>query len=211
MFTGIAEETGTIFRISFPGNTTHLTVQSKVCVQKLEIGASVACNGICLTVTEVQKNMFTAEIMKETCSKTTAVNWKSGTKLNLERAMSANGRFDGHIVQGHIDTIALVQAVTNTGQEYRIRIGIPSPSHTPLLAMHGSIAIDGISLTIARLYADAFEVALIPQTLQTTTLNLLKAGDKVNLEYDILGKYIQRQLNSSGKRLSEKELYEKGF
>jgi len=148
--------------------------------------------------------------MHETMQKTTAKSWTVGQRLNLERAMKADGRFDGHIVQGHVDTVGKVLSVRKVEQTLYLEIGYPK-EHRGLLVPQGSIAVNGVSLTIAELNESSFKVALIGFTLSNTNLSDCKVGDDVNLEFDILGKYVKRQLESKTSNITESWLHEKGF
>jgi riboflavin synthase len=210
MFTGIIEETGIVRRSVEKGGKKDLYVENAVLPSQLKLGDSVSCQGICLTVTYIGKNDFAVEIMHETLEKTTARTWIPGTKINLERALLSGGRLDGHIVQGHVDTTTKIISLQNSGQTLYLELALPQGSFG-LMAPQGSIAIDGVSLTIAKLNTASFQVALIGFTLQNTTLQHRKIGDLVNLEYDILGKYVQRQLPSNQGKITESWLHEQGF
>lgn len=160
----------------------------------LKIGSSIACNGICLTVLEFDNTSFSVEIMHETLEKSTAKNWQIGAKLNLERALKIGDRLDGHWLQGHIDrAIRVISRIKLEGTDY-IRFQLVSEDRK-LLVQQGSVAINGVSLTIAELRSNYFSVALIGHTLSNSNLAHIKAGDTVNVEYDVLGKYL---LNQSG-------------
>lgn len=171
-------------------------------------GSSIACNGICLTVVSFTDSTFTIEVMAETITKSNARFWQAGTKLNLERAMKIGSRLDGHWVQGHVDsTSTLMDRHDERGTTY-LRFHL-CREHAGLVAPQGSIAINGVSLTIARLDGNSFSVALISHTLENSNLSALRAGTEVNLEYDIVGKYLLRQ--NAKPQMTMEWLHEQGF
>ncbi|MEO0137312.1 MAG: riboflavin synthase [candidate division WOR-3 bacterium] len=182
MFTGIVEEKGRIVKI-IKGRINKLEIQSSLAVN---VGESVSIQGICLTVIEKTKNGFLVEAMTQTKSRTTLEFWKTGDYVNLERALSFNGRVGGHIVLGHVDEVGRIVRIENN--EYYIQI---APENEKFLISRGSIAIDGVSLTIGSISRNIFSVFLIPYTLEHTTLGLRKKGDAVNLEYDYLVKIVK--------------------
>jgi riboflavin synthase len=210
MFTGIIEGIGIIMQIKDWGGAKHIRIDNELLTSDLKLGDSVACDGICLTVIEIDDTVFEIEVMHETLQKTAAKHWQTGQRLNLERAMKAGGSFDGHIVQGHIDTTGRVVSSRNIEQALYLEIGYPK-EYAGLLVPQGSIAVNGVSLTIANLKEKAFQVALIGYTLSHTFLSELKTGDDVNLEFDILGKYVQKQLQLKGSKITESWLHEQGF
>ena len=194
MFTGMVEEVGRIITADRKGNSARLKIEAEKVLEDIKIGDSIAVNGICLTVTSFGKNYFTADVMHETLRRSSIGEAASGSPVNLERAMAANGRFGGHIVTGHIDGTGTICEVKSD------EIAICYSMKAPEKIMHyivekGSIAIDGISLTVARLTDDSFSVSVIPHTGEETTLLTKKPGDIVNLENDIVGKYVERLLN----------------
>ena len=194
MFTGIVEEVGRIITADRKGNSARLKIEAEKVLEDIKIGDSIAVNGICLTVTSFGKNYFTADVMHETLRRSSIGEAAAGSPVNLERAMAANGRFGGHIVTGHIDGTGTICEVKSD------EIAICYSMKAPEKIMHyivekGSIAIDGISLTVARLTDDSFSVSVIPHTGEETTLLTKKPGDIVNLENDIVGKYVERLLN----------------
>ncbi len=210
MFTGIVEETGTIQRIENKGAKRFFTIGCKVVNTGVKLGDSISCDGACLTVIRFDSSSITVEAMQETLSKTTAGDWRQGRVLNLERAMMSGGRFDGHIVQGHVDChVRVLSSETQRDTRY-LEIMLPS-EYSKLVVPQGSIAINGVSLTIAKLNASSVTVALIGHTLEMTNLRLLKTGDSVNVEYDILGKYIARYFDRQSTGITEEWLIEKGF
>ncbi len=191
MFTGIVEEIGTIKILTRGPKSAKFTVQGKKIFEDLKIGDSVATNGVCLTATSIENNQFTADIMNQTLQNSSLNNAKRGGKVNLERAMSMKSRFGGHIISGHIDGIG---RITNVRREdiaflYTIKT---TDNILKYIVEKGSIGIDGISLTVASVGRDNFTVSIIPHTLVETILGEKKVGDIVNLENDIIGKYVER-------------------
>lgn len=208
MFTGIIEECGTINEISFKNSSGKIKIQAKYVLQKTKPGDSIAVNGVCLTVTSIDDNSFTADIMAETFRRSNLGNQKKGNFVNLERAMPADGRFGGHIVSGHIDGTGVISEQKNEGNASWVYI-TTSESILSLIVEKGSIAIDGISLTVAKVNNENFAVSIIPHTGEKTTLLQRKKGDVVNLENDIIGKYVQkliRKTNESQNKSEEKLL-----
>lgn len=196
MFTGIIEETGKLQNLRESGGKRYFTIDCKIVTNDLKIGDSVACNGICLTVVDYSANRITVEAMNETLMKTTAGSWKVNSVINLERAMQLGSRLDGHIVQGHIDTKVPFLFQETEGETVYLWFKLPS-EYSGLVVPQGSIAVNGVSLTIARLEKEKFAVALISHTIQETNLN--DPGKEVNIEFDIIGKYILRnQKKDSG-------------
>jgi riboflavin synthase len=192
MFTGIIEAKEKILAINPVSGKKLLSISRPAAYDNLYPGASIACNGICLTVLEFDSKSFKVEAMNETLQKTTANEWRIGSILNLERALRLGSRLDGHFLQGHVDrAIRLISKPKLGGTDY-LRFELIN-SDRALLVSQGSVAINGGSLTIAELRSDYFGVALIGHTLVGTNLSLLKVGEKVNVEYDILGKYMLRQ------------------
>ncbi|MDD3051184.1 MAG: riboflavin synthase [Candidatus Cloacimonetes bacterium] len=210
MFTGIIEEIGKIKSVQKKNNRSYFTITCKIVTEGLKIGDSVACNGICLTAVRVDNSYIEVEAMPETLNKTTASFWTPGQLLNLERAARINGRFDGHIVQGHIDEVLLVSDVQKNSNVCNIYLNIDKQTRH-LLVEQGSVAIDGVSLTVAEIKKDIFKVALISHTKVNTTLNELRAGSRVNVEYDIIGKYVANYMKKESFEISENYLIEKGF
>ncbi len=191
MFTGIIEEIGKIADIKKGAKSCTLSINAKTVLSDVNIGDSIAINGVCTTVTKFSHNDFCVDIMAETMRKTSFSELKKGNRVNLERAMSANGRFGGHIVSGHIDGIGIVRSLEREDNAVWVTIGA-SDNIMRYIVLKGSITIDGISLTVARVYKDAFAVSIIPHTASETTLLSRRGGDKVNLECDIIGKYVEK-------------------
>lgn len=193
MFTGIIEETGKIISVG----AGRIAVQAKKVLHGTQIGDSIAVNGVCLTVTTMTSSEFTADVMPETLSRTNLGSLGKGNSVNLERAMAADGRFGGHIVSGHIDGTGTVSKLEKDGNAVWVYISAPS-NILNLIIEKGSIAIDGISLTVAKVNDKEFAVSVIPHTGEETTLLGKKAGDVVNLENDVIGKYVQKLMGLGG-------------
>jgi riboflavin synthase len=193
MFTGIIESTGKISGVEKVQENLHIWVQSPISNQ-LKVDQSVAHNGICLTVVALKEQAHLVTAVAETRSKTNIDSWLVGTEVNLERCMQANGRFDGHIVQGHVDDTAICTDVKEVAGSWLFYFGLNQAQQQQLIVDKGSICINGVSLTVVACTAEGFYVTIIPYTYEHTSFKDLKAGDKVNLEFDILGKYIQKQL-----------------
>ena len=196
MFTGIIEETGSVARVLQGGTSGEIKINASCVLEGTRLGDSIAVNGVCLTVTGLYDDGFTADVMPETLRRSNLGMLRSGDKVNLERAMAADGRFGGHIVSGHIDGTGDIVSLRNEGNAVWVRIRAKDEI-LGLIVEKGSITIDGISLTVATLGSDYFEVSIIPHTGAQTTLLKKKPGDKVNLENDIIGKYVQRLLGKS--------------
>ena len=195
MFTGIIEEIGTVKKISLAGKSGSLEIGAKKVLEGTKIGDSIAVNGVCLTVTNLSSATFTADIMAETVRRSSLGSLSSGSGVNLERAMAADGRFGGHIVSGHIDGTGKIARLQKEENAVWVHISA-SKEILALIVEKGSIAIDGISLTVANVSDSEFAVSIIPHTASETTLLSKKAGDIVNLENDIVGKYVQKLLSN---------------
>lgn len=200
MFTGIVEEVGKIESVG----GGRISIHAEKVLEGTKIGDSIAVNGVCLTVTTMTKNNFTADVMPETLNRSSLGSLKKGSGVNLERAMAADGRFGGHFVSGHIDGTGTITKMENDGNAVWVYISAPG-SILNLIIEKGSIAIDGISLTVAKVNDKEFAVSVIPHTGEETTLLGKKAGDIVNLENDVIGKYVQKLIRNeeSGIRNSE--------
>jgi len=195
MFTGIVESLGTVTEVTEVDGGRRLVLEAGAVGIGLEIGDSIAVNGVCLTAVEVGPNGITADVVAETLRRSNLGEIRAGDRINLERPMRADGRFDGHIVQGHIDATGEVSAIVPEGEGSLVTISVP-PVGLRYVVEKGSISVDGVSLTVTSVDKDGFEVALIPHTLAVTTLGSLRPGDKVNLEFDVLAKYVERLLES---------------
>ena len=193
MFTGIVEEIGTIKAIQKGASSAILRIQAAKIMADMHIGDSIAVNGICLTVTEFSAKEFAADVMHETLNRTNLGQLRQGSSVNLERAMAANGRFGGHIVSGHVDGVGTVSNIQRDDNAiwYTISTG---PEILKYIVEKGSITIDGTSLTVARVSDKDFAISAIPHTVAITILGQKKVGDKVNLENDIIGKYVEKLL-----------------
>lgn len=198
MFTGIVEETGEIAAVKTGAALYQLTVKGDIVLNDLKIGDSVSVNGVCLTAVKINGNLFTVDVMSETMRRSSLGYLKKGSKVNLERAMAAYGRFGGHIVSGHIDGMGFVQSLVRESNAVWVTI-TADEGIMKYIVEKGSIAIDGISLTVAKVYKDAFAVSIIPHTGAETTLLSKKSGDRVNLECDIIGKYVEKLLGKADK------------
>lgn len=191
MFTGIIEELGEIVAIEAAGDGIRVTVRAPLAVSDAATGDSIAVSGTCLTVVGSGADWFAADVMAETVGATTTGSRVPGDVVNIERALRADTRLGGHIVQGHVDGIAPLLEVRH-GEAWRVlRFGL-DPAHAPLVARKGSIAVDGVSLTVSDAGADWFEVSLIPETLRATTLGRIGVGDLANIETDILARHVAR-------------------
>ena len=200
MFTGIIEGLGTIREIRSEGQGKRMTVEADFSLEKTKIGDSICVSGACLTVIMIDDKRFTVDVSPETLSKTTFGNVKVGNRVNLERALRLSDRIDGHLVSGHIDGIGTVLLKQNIGNAIIVSFKVPEfISH--YMIQKGSVAVDGISLTINNFSLDRFDVSIIPHTAKLTTVGFKKAGDLVNIETDMIGKYVERFVG--GKRHDE--------
>lgn len=217
MFTGIIEEIGTIKSINSNGISSQLCISANKILEDTKIGDSIAVNGVCLTVTSIKSNLFTADVMAETLRRSNLGSLIPQSKVNLERAMPANGRFGGHIVSGHIDGTGTIAETKPEGNAVWIKINC-SDNLLKYIIHKGSITIDGISLTVAKVTDSDFSVSIIPHTAANTTLLQKKSGDVVNLENDVVGKYIEKLLSFQKKdeqkpqsKITEEFLRQNGF
>ena len=217
MFTGIVEEVGTVRSVVSGQISGELAVRASKVLSGTRVGDSIAVNGVCLTVTALLPDGFTADVMPETLRRSNLGKLRQGAKVNLERAMAADGRFGGHIVSGHIDGVGTITEQRREGNAVWVRVAA-SREILALIVEKGSICIDGISLTVAALEDDSFQVSIIPHTGSETTLLTKAVGDPVNLENDVVGKYVQRLLQPaitrkkpSESRVTMEFLAEHGF
>jgi riboflavin synthase len=194
MFTGIIETVGSVTAIEVVGELTRLIVEAGPVVEGVETGDSIALNGVCLTVTRVEGERVSFEAVRETMLCTSLGDLQVGSTVNLERALRAGDRLDGHIVQGHVDGVGIVREMARDGDDVRLAIDC-GPEIADYLVDKGSVTIDGVSLTVVEAGPQGFDVALIPHTLEVTTLKDRKPKDRVNLEVDVLGKYVKRYLD----------------
>lgn len=196
MFTGIIEASGTITKIEREGDNVHFTVASPISEQ-LKIDQSLAHDGVCLTVVALADGTHTVTAIRETLDRTRLGDWSEGDTVNLERAMQAGARLDGHIVQGHVDTVGECLSVEEAGGSWYFTFRY-TPTPETLLVDKGSICINGVSLTVVTPVDDTFKVAIIPYTYEHTNFKTLRPGSRVNLEFDIIGKYIAKQMKAYG-------------
>lgn len=194
MFTGIIENLGEIIAIEKDQQNIHFSIKSTIS-KELKIDQSVAHNGVCLTVVKCDEHSHTVTAIDETLNKTNLGSWTISSKINLERCMQMNGRLDGHIVQGHVDTTAECIAITDEGGSWRFRFKHPTAAGF-LTVEKGSVCINGISLTVVDSEHSEFSVAIIPYTYEHTNMHTLKVGDKVNIEFDIIGKYLAKMMEA---------------
>ncbi|GAB3262731.1 riboflavin synthase [Larkinella harenae] len=197
MFTGIIEATGEVTDLTTEGTNLTFRLSSRI-APELKVDQSLSHNGVCLTVTSVNGDTYTVTAVAETLQKTNLGQLKPGDRVNLERCMPANGRFDGHIVQGHVDQTGVVTAISDQNGswlfDFQYRTTPDDPRATNITVEKGSICINGVSLTVFNSAPDSFRVAIIPYTYEHTTFRDLKVGDLVNLEFDVVGKYIKKML-----------------
>ena len=212
MFTGIIEEIGTVKAIEHSGIKSFISIKAKVVLDDIKLGDSIAVNGVCLTVTYIDYNSFKADVMNETLNRSSLGNLQIGNPVNLERAMPAYGRFGGHIVSGHIDGTGIVTDIRKDGNAVWYTVSA-NPDIIHYIVEKGSIAIDGISLTVAKVFNDCFCVSIIPHTLSQTILGYKKVGDYVNIENDIISKYVEKLMNHEKKNsvISMELLANNGF
>ncbi len=192
MFTGIIESLGEVVNIEKEGENLHFSVKSNI-TNELKIDQSLAHNGVCLTVIKIDGDVYVVTAIKETLDKSNIGDLEIGSFVNLERAMLANGRFDGHVVQGHVDQTAICEAVEEQDGSWMFTFEYDSKSGH-VTVEKGSITINGVSLTVVNSKVNQFSVCIIPYTKEHTTFNTLKAGDNINLEFDIVGKYVAKLL-----------------
>ncbi len=197
MFTGIVEHVGTVVSVEALPDLTRLRIDLGPIAEGVKLGDSVACAGCCLTVTAIEGTVFSFEAIAETLSRTRLGGLVAGSRVNLERAMSAGARFDGHVVQGHVDGRGTVRRVVRQGAEgHEVELHVAcDPELAAQLVDKGSVTVDGVSLTVVEVVEDGFHVALIPHTLAVTTLSELGEGDPVDLEVDVFGKYVKQYLD----------------
>jgi len=212
MFTGLIESLGTVRSVETRGNYRVIKIAPDSSFRDMERGESIAVSGPCLTVVDYDADSFTVEASQETIGITTVKDWKAGDRVNLERALRADSRLGGHFVSGHIDGILKVKDVSRIGESMQITIDLPE-SYASYVVDRGSVAMDGISLTVIEVNADSFKVNLIPESQERTTWGNLRTGDEINVEFDMIGKYILRFLKGrgTGSRLSLDLMKQMGF
>ena len=195
MFTGIIEELGRVREIEKRGDDARIVIEARTVMEDSNNGDSISVNGVCLTALEVEPDSFAADVSKETLLRSTLGSLKEGSPVNLERAVTPATRLGGHIVQGHVDARGIFLGAESHGESWTFRIAYPQEI-ARYLVFKGSVAVDGISLTIANLTDDYFEIAVIPKTWEVTNFSQLKPGDEVNLEVDVIAKYVERILTT---------------
>jgi riboflavin synthase len=193
MFTGIIEELGTVESFDPTEGGARMVIAASVVTSDSKDGDSIAVNGVCLTALDIKRNSFSADLSQETLDRSTLGNLKSGSRVNLERAVTPSTRLGGHMVQGHVDGRGTFVSATEHGDFWTVRIGFPSEL-ARYLVYKGSVSVEGISLTIAALGDEHFDIAIIPKTWELTNLSTLKPGDDVNLEVDVIAKYVERMM-----------------
>ena len=194
MFTGIVEEKGKVAEIEMDGENARIIVAASVVTDGTKSGDSIAVNGVCLTALHISPSTFAADVSRETLERSTLGSLKPGSPVNLERAVTPMTRLGGHIVQGHVDGRGQFLSAIREGDFWTVRIGFP-PEFAKYLVYKGSVAVEGISLTIAALNENDFEIAVIPKTWEVTNLSSLSPGDPVNLEADVIAKYVERMMS----------------
>ena len=208
MFTGLIQEVGTIVSVVQNTEGKEFIIKAPSLIKEIQIDDSVATNGCCLTATQIKGDTFKVQAVHMTLQKTSVGMLKSGDKVNLELSLRPNDRLGGHFVQGHVNAMGQIKQIKTTGENWEIEVSIPSGLRKYMIS-EGSICLDGISLTIAKLTANSLTVAIIPHTLEKTTLGTKKVGDHLNLEVDMIAKYIENFLRFDGN--SKKEEWAKNF
>lgn len=193
MFTGIIKDTGEITRVSDKSGIRKLLIGTHLDVAKMEIGASIACDGCCLTVVDREAGCFAVEVSNETIDKTTIGGWEEGTKVNLEPSLKLGDELGGHIVSGHVDGVATLETVEPDGDARRLTFSVPE-ALAQYIAPKGSVALNGISLTVNEVDGDRFGVCIIPHTWEVTNIHRWKPGSGINIEVDMLARYVARML-----------------
>ncbi len=196
MFTGIIEELGRVRRVEPRGEDARIVIEASLVTKDTHEGDSIAVNGVCLTALDVQKDSFAADVSRETLNRSTLGRLKSGTPVNLERSVTPVTRLGGHLVQGHVDARGKFLGAEAHGGSWTVGISFP-PEIARYLVFKGSVAVEGISLTIAELADDHFNIAIIPKTWEVTNFSHLRPGDEVNLEADVIAKYVERIMTAS--------------
>ena len=196
MFTGIIEELGRVRSIEPNGENARIVIEAHTVTEDTKHGDSISVNGVCLTALDLSRDSFAADVSRETLERSTLGKLKPGTAVNLERAVTPATRLGGHIVQGHVDARGTFVSTVDHGGSWTVRISYP-PEIQQYLVFKGSVAVEGISLTIANLTDDYFEIAIIPKTWEVTNFSELQPGDDVNLEADVIAKYVERILGQS--------------
>lgn len=210
MFTGIIQHQGTIKEIASNKDLTELTIEASQIIPHKKIGDSIAIDGACLTITNKDKTTFTVQAVPETTDKTILRNYKIGTNVNLENPLKIGDSLDGSFVQGHIDFVGTILKIKSLENSKTIEIAFPSEMGK-FFSMKGSVTINGVNLTISKLSEKSFGISIIPKTLELTNLNNLKEGQKINIEVDMISRYLDSLLNHKDKQISRDFLRERGF
>ena len=210
MFSGIVEDVGTVVAMNPAGGGALLRVATAIPLSEVRTGDSIAVSGACLTVTRKEEREFTCDVSAETLSRTTFHRLRPGSRVNLERSLTLSGRLDGHLVYGHVDGTGTVREIRSTGESRVFHIQA-DPSIMKFVVYKGAVAVEGVSLTVSSVRTDGFDVALIPLTLGRTTFGILRPGDPVNVETDIIGKYVLRFLERQGDGVSLDFLKKHGY
>ncbi|KAA0259316.1 riboflavin synthase [Deferribacter autotrophicus] len=212
MFTGIVEEIGKVKGVQNKGNSSVLTIECNKVLENTNIGDSISVNGVCLTVATMGNNFFSADVSYETLNKSSLKYLKNGDVVNLERALTLTTRLGGHLVLGHVDGIGVIKGLRRIGESYILTVSYPEHLDR-YIAEKGSVSVDGISLTVAEEKSYTFDVAVIPHTFESTALKYKKVGDYVNLEVDVIARYLEKLLKKEEKtsKLYENVQYLKGL
>jgi len=215
MFTGIIEEIGTLSRIERGASFCHLTIHATKVLEDCKAGDSIAVNGICLTVTRLNSDSLVADVMAETMRRTNLENLRVGDKLNLERSLRVSDRLGGHMVAGHVDGVGTITHLRSEDIATLMTVSVP-PSLIKYIAVKGSVCVDGVSLTVTDVSSSSFQVSLIPFSKENTNLGLKRAGNSVNIEVDMLARYIERLIsyseeNSTDSNIDQEFLRRHGF
>jgi riboflavin synthase len=197
MFTGIIEEVGTVRALQPLGKGRRMEIAASIALKDVAEGDSVAVNGVCLTVTHFTRDIFTVEAVEETMKKSTLASLVTGSRVNLERALRADGKLGGHFVQGHVDFTTEIRSIERRAESWMVGIAYPTEAAANIIPM-GSVAIDGVSLTVAEKEASVFRISVIPHTWETTLFRTYAEGRRVNIELDMIGKYVLNYLRESG-------------
>jgi len=198
MFTGLVEETGTIQRMTPRRGSVVFTIHGRKTTRELKVDHSIAVDGVCLTVTQKRGNRFDVQAVEETLRKTNLGQKQAGDLVNLERPLRASDRFGGHFVLGHVDTTGVIESIATRRSSWMINIRVPRKFARMLIPV-GSVAVDGVSLTIAELSGSTFGISIIPHTMDVTTFKEYERGRRVNVEFDVLGKYIEQLIRHRGR------------
>ncbi|MBZ4671937.1 riboflavin synthase [Deferribacterales bacterium Es71-Z0220] len=196
MFTGIIEELGKIKNLSVKGRDAVICIEALKVIEGTKIGDSIAVNGVCLTVVKMDKNMFWADLSFETLNKSSLQNLKPSNFVNLERALTLSTRLGGHIVSGHVDCVGKIAGIDRKGDSYELKVSY-SKEVDKFIALKGSVTLDGISLTVSNIKNNVLSVAVIPHTFENTNLKFKRVGDLINLEVDVIARYLEKLMNKS--------------